>query len=98
MKNLNLWASIGAALVCAAVPASLNWSQANVALLSLDRAEARIGRPLTPVSVAGINRRVHRRDYRRAVATGAAVGIAAGAAAGAYVGGTSRGLRAGTSG
>ena len=87
MKNLNLWASIGAALVCAAVPASLNWSQANVALLSLDRAEARIGRPLTPVSVAGINRRVHRRDYRRAVATGAAVGIAAGAAAGAYVGG-----------
>ena len=87
MKNLNLWASIGAALVCAAVPASLNWSQANVALLSVDRAEARIGRPLTPVSVAGINRRVHRRDYRRAVATGAAVGIAAGAAAGAYVGG-----------
>ena len=83
MKNLSLCASIGAALVCAAVPASLNWSQANVALLSLDRAEARIGRPLTPVSVAGVSRRVHRRDYRRAVAAGAAVGIAAGA----YVGG-----------
>jgi hypothetical protein len=33
--------------------------------VSLNSAEARIGRPLTPGSVAGVNRRVHRRVYRR---------------------------------
>ena len=87
MKKLTLFAvSVGGALVCAAVPASFNWSPAKV---SLDTAEARIGRPLTATSVAGVGRRVYRRQYRRAAA-GAAVGAAAvgGAAAGAaYVGG-----------
>jgi hypothetical protein len=87
MKKLRIFASIGAALVCAAMPASYNGSSGNVALLSLDRSEARIGKPLTPLSVAGASRRVHRREYRRAIAAGAAFGIAAGAAAGAYVGG-----------
>ncbi len=53
---------------------------------SLDRglvtsAEARIGRPLTPMSYAG----VARRTTRRAVAVGAGA-AAAGAAAGAYYG------------
>jgi len=89
MKKLSLFASVSAALVCAAVPASFNWSPANVTLFSLDTAEARVGRPLTATSVAGVSRRVHRREYRRAAA-GAAVGAAAvgGAAAGpAYVGG-----------
>jgi hypothetical protein len=43
--------------------------------------EARVGRPLTPMSYAG----VARRTTRRAVAAGAAVG-AAGYAAGAYYG------------
>jgi hypothetical protein len=38
----------------------------NVAL-SLDTADARIGRPLTATSVAGVHRRVYRRAYRRAV-------------------------------
>jgi len=86
MKKLSLFAvSVGGALVCAAVPASFDWSSAK---FSLDTAEARVGRPLTATSVAGVNRRVHRRAYRRAAA-GAAVGAAAvGAAAGAaYVGG-----------
>jgi hypothetical protein len=44
-------------------------------------AEARVGRPLTPMSYAG----VARRTTRRAVAAGAAVG-----AAGAYYGSTCR--------
>jgi hypothetical protein len=34
--------------------------------LSRDSANAVIGRPLTPGSVAGVNRRVHRRAYRGA--------------------------------
>ena len=86
MKNLRLFASISAALVCGAVPVSFNWSPANVTPISVDTAEARIGRPLTPMSVAGVSRRVHRRAYGRAVA-GAAVGVAAvaGAPAGATV-------------
>jgi len=41
--------------------------------LSVGKAEARVGRPLTPVSVAG----VARRTTRRAVVGGAAVGAAA---------------------
>src|SRR6478609_2057585 len=81
MKKLSLFASVSAALACAAVPVSFNnWSPANVTLFSLDTAEARVGRPLTATSVAGVSRRVHRREYRRAVGA-AAVG---GAAAGAY--------------
>ncbi len=63
MKKLNLLGvSVGAALLCAA-PFSLHWSQGNNLSLSLDSAEARLGRPLTPMSVAGVNRRVHRRAY-----------------------------------
>src|SRR5258708_9412432 len=86
MKKLSLFASVSAALVCAVVPVSLNWSPANVTLFSLDTAEARVGRPLTATSVAGVSRRVSRRAYRQTVA-GVAVGAAAvgGVAAGAYV-------------
>jgi hypothetical protein len=81
MKKLSLFACVSTALVGAAVPASFDWSPANVTLLSLHTAEARVGRPLTATSVAGVSRRVHRREYRRAAA-GAAVGAAAvGAAA-----------------
>jgi hypothetical protein len=98
MKKLSKFAAaVSAALVCTAVPSSLKWSPANTPSLSLDTAEARVGRPLTATSVAGVNRRVQRREYRRTaagVAAGAAVGAAAvGAAAvgaapaGGYVGG-----------
>jgi hypothetical protein len=41
--------------------------------LSVDSAQARVGRPLTPMSYAG----VARRTTRRAVVGGAAVGAAA---------------------
>jgi hypothetical protein len=57
-----------------AAPFSLQWSQKTVTL-SLDSADARVGRPLTPGSVAGVNRRVHRR---------AAYGAAAAYGAGSY--------------
>ena len=68
-KGTILGTIVGAALLTAA-PFSLQWSQKTVAL-SLDSADARVGRPLTPVSVAG----VHRRAYRRAAyGTAAAYG------------------------
>src|SRR6266487_36086 len=59
-----------AALLCAA-PLSLHWSPAKTLSLSIDAADARVGRPLTPMSVAGVNRRVHRRAYYGAAAVGA---------------------------
>lgn len=55
-----LTASIGVALC--AIPVSLHRSHESVSL-SLDKADARIGRPLTPLSVAGVNRRAVRRSY-----------------------------------
>jgi BA14K-like protein len=56
--------SIGTALLCA-VPVSLQLTRHNMLSVSLDRADARVGRPLTPGSVAGVHRRVERRAYRR---------------------------------
>ncbi len=70
---------VTAALLTAA-PLSPHYSPANLLTVSVNSAEARIGRPLTPMSVAGVNRRVHRRAYYGA----AAVGVGAAAAYGAY--------------
>ena len=51
---------LAAAMLCAA-PISLHQSQDRGLSLSVDKAQARIGRPLTPGSVAGVHRRHHRR-------------------------------------
>ena len=63
---------IGATLVGAAIlvvaPVSLQQPPDKGLSVVLNSAEARIGRPLTPGSVAGVNRRVHRRAYRRCAA------------------------------
>jgi hypothetical protein len=65
MKKISV---IGATLVAAAVlcaaPISLHLSQDKGWSLSVDKARARIGRPLTPGSVAGVHRRYERRAYR----------------------------------
>jgi hypothetical protein len=53
-------------------PLTLQWSPAHLPSVSLQQADARVGRPLTPMSVAGVNRRVHRRAYYGAAAAGAA--------------------------
>jgi hypothetical protein len=57
---------------------SFGWSEQGGVSLSVESAQARVGRPLTPMSAAG----VARRTTRRAVYGTAAVGAAA--AAGAY--------------
>jgi hypothetical protein len=59
---------------------SFGWSEQSGVSLSIDKAEARIGRPLTPVSVAGVARRQTRRAVYGAGVVGAgaaAVGTAA---------------------
>jgi len=72
MKKLSaLGLVVATGLLCSA-PVAVNWSPTKVPSLSVDTADARIGRPLTPMSVAGVNRRVHRRAYYGAAAAGAA--------------------------
>jgi len=51
--------------------ASDNVSRTDVSSL-VSQAEARVGRPGTPMSVAGVNRRQNRRAYVGAAAVGAA--------------------------
>jgi hypothetical protein len=66
MKQLSTLGIIGGAALFVVAPLSLQWSQKN-ALLSLDSAEARTGRPLSATRMAGVSRRVHRRVYSCAV-------------------------------
>jgi hypothetical protein len=71
MNRLMLFGvALGAALLCAA-PVSLYWSPAGTIAVAVDQAQARIGRPATPMSVAGVNRRINRRAYYGAAAGGA---------------------------
>ena len=55
-------AVVGALLLCAA-PVSFDWTYARGPSVSTETAQARVGRPGTPMSVAGVNRRAHRRAY-----------------------------------
>jgi hypothetical protein len=61
MRRSSALGLITAAALCSATPLSLHWSPANAPSLAVDTADARIGHPLTPGSVAGVNRRVNRR-------------------------------------
>jgi len=65
MQTLSTLGVALAASVLCATPISLHCSPNTIPVLSVDSANARVGRPLTPMSVAGVNRRVHRRAYRR---------------------------------
>lgn len=70
-----LGVALGAAFL-SALPVSPRLSSVTAPSLSLDRAEARIGHPLSPGSIAGVNRRVNRRTARRAYYGVAAAGAA----------------------
>lgn len=58
---------IGSTMLCA-VPFSLQLSPETVVSVTLDTAEARVGRPATPGSVAGVARRTTRRAVRHCAA------------------------------
>jgi hypothetical protein len=64
---------LAAAVLACGTFGSAEWSKNDGLSLSIGTAQARVGRPATPVSVAG----VARRTTRRAVVGGAAVGAAA---------------------
>jgi hypothetical protein len=70
MKKISLKrAMLAAAVVVCGVSGSIDWTSEGLSY-SVESAQARVGRPLTPVSVAG----VARRTTRRAVVGGAVVG------------------------
>ena len=61
-------ATVMGAVVFSAAPISVKWSAERNLSLSQDKAFAVIGRPATPGSVAGVNRRHTRRAVRRCAA------------------------------
>jgi hypothetical protein len=78
MMSLRSVAIATSTFACAAL-LSFGWSEQRGVSLSIESAQARIGRPLTPVSVAGVARRQNRRaayGYGAGV-VGAGLGVAA---------------------
>jgi hypothetical protein len=87
MKKPSKAATAVSAFACAAI-LSFHWSKQDGISMSVESAQARVGRPLTPVSVAGVGRRQTRRAIYGAGIAGAAVaGTAAAVAAAHYYGG-----------
>src|SRR5438105_5047635 len=83
MKHARKTALAASAFTCAAL-LSFGWSEQGGISLSIESAQARVGRPLTPVSVAGVARRHNRRAVYGAGVVGAgaaAVGTAGAVAA-----------------
>ncbi len=69
VKKMSMFGAVlvGAAILCA-TPISVQWSQEKGLSVSSDNAYARVGRPLTATSVAGVARRTGRRAVRRCAA------------------------------
>lgn len=67
-KFVLIGATAIAAAVLSASPISIDWSANKILPVSQDMANAEVGRPLTPGSVAGVNRRHDRRAVRRCAA------------------------------
>jgi len=66
MRKLALiGATVVGAVVLSASPVSVKWSAERNLSVSQDQAAARVGRPATPGSVAGVARRADRRAVRR---------------------------------
>lgn len=77
MKNVTKVTLAVSAFACSAL-LSFGWSEQDGISLSVESAQARVGRPLTPVSVAGVARRQYRRSvYGTGVVGAGVVGAAA---------------------
>jgi hypothetical protein len=88
MKQVSLGkAAIAVSVFACATILTFDWTEQKGLSLSVESAQARVGRPLTPVSVAGVARRQGRRAAIGAAAVGAGV-VGAGVAAAGYYGAT----------
>ena len=67
-KFVLIGATVIGAAVLSASPISVDWSANKGLSVSQNKANAEVGRPLTPGSVAGVNRRHDRRAVRRCAA------------------------------
>lgn len=67
MKKIMVIGVILGAAILSAAPVSLNWSADKGLSVTQDKANAIVGRPATPRSVAGVARRTDRRAIRRGV-------------------------------
>lgn len=90
MKPVRKAAIAASAFACAAL-FSFAWSEQDGVSLTVESAQARVGRPLTPVSVAGVARRNYRRSVYGAGVVGAGVVGAAALGTAAAVAATSPG-------
>ena len=87
MKQASLGkAAIAVSVFACATMLTFDWNEQKGVSLSVESAQARVGRPLTPVSVAGVARRQGRRAAIGAAAVGA--GVVGGVAAAGYYGAT----------
>src|SRR5947199_10359147 len=93
MKYVRKTALAASAFTCAAL-LSFGWSEQGGISLSIESAQARVGRPMTPASAAGVARRHNRRAVYGAGVVGAgaaAVGTAAAIGTAGAVAATSTG-------
>src|SRR5215813_5662704 len=81
--------AIGISTVACAALLSFSWSEQRGVSLTVESAQARIGRPFTPLSVAGVARRQYRRAGWGYGAGVVGAGLAAGAIGAAAVAATS---------
>jgi len=88
MKHASLGkTAIAVSVFACATMLSFDWTEQKGVSLSVESAQARVGRPLTPVSVAGVARRQGRRAAIGAAAIGAAA-VGAGVVGAGYYGAT----------
>jgi hypothetical protein len=88
MKHASLGKiAIAVSVLACATTLSFDWTEQKGVSLSIESAQARVGRPLTPVSVAGVARRQGRRAAIGAAAIGAAA-VGAGVVGAGYYGAT----------
>jgi hypothetical protein len=84
MKQVSLGkAAIAVSVFACATMLTFDWTEQKGLSLSVESAQARVGRPLTPVSVAGVARRQGRRAAIGAAAVGAGV-VGGGVSAAGY--------------
>ncbi len=76
MKHVRRAVLAASAFACTAL-LSIGWCEQGGISLSVESAQARVGRPLTPVSGAGVARRHTRRAYYGAGAAAVGAGVAA---------------------
>jgi hypothetical protein len=65
MKKLSVLGIIVGAAALVAAPISVNWPSEDHAVVTINSADAKVGKPLSATSVAGVNRRQGRREQRK---------------------------------